>query len=107
MKNELFVLSERSSVPGRGCLFISDPGNEQASPVLGGLGDLHADARSSVNGRREAHDGGGGFGGRAVRTMRADVEFFADTNFLIQMKKRAGRGNIISLSRLTPCCAIV
>src|SRR5258708_7112712 len=101
------LIKKRSRIAGRGCLFISDPGNEQASPVLSGLSDLHADARGSINGRRQAHYGGGGFGGRAVRAMRADVKFFADTNFLIQMKKRTGRRNIIGLSWFAAGSAVI
>ena len=47
------------------------------------------------------------YGPRIVGAMRADVKFFADTNFLIQMKKRTGRRNIVGLSWFAPCSAVI
>ena len=89
-----------------GGLFIRNPGNKQAGPVFGGLGDLHADARGAVNSWREPYHRGGGFGRGTVGPVSADVQILSNAHFLVEMKQGARRGNIISLSGLTPGRAV-
>src|SRR3982751_4985442 len=71
-------------------LFVGDPGDEEAQPVLRRLANLHADARRAVDGRSDAHDRRRDFDGRAVGPVRAQVQALAAINFLIEMKEYAG-----------------
>ena len=87
-------------------LFVGDPGDKQARPVFRGLDDLHADARGAVNCGRDAHHGGGRFGGPAVGPVRPNVEFLSDDHFLIEMEQRAGSLDVVSFGWFAPGSAI-
>src|SRR5229473_4576021 len=91
----------------RGGLLIRDPGDKQARPVFHGIGDLHAHARGAIDSRRNPDDGGRRLGRRAVRPVRANVEFLSDADLLIQMEQRARSRDVVSFSGLAPGSAVV
>src|SRR5689334_10361129 len=56
---------------GRARLFVRDPRDEEAEPVVRGLKDLYSDASRSVDRGRGAHDARRRLYGRAVGAVRA------------------------------------
>src|SRR5437764_6214388 len=88
-------------------LFVGDPGDEEAEPVVCGLHDLHADARRAVDGRRDAHDARRGLDGRAVGTVRAQVELVAAPDLLVEVEERAQSRDVVGLGRLAPSRTIL
>src|SRR6185503_13368369 len=83
-------------------LFISNPGNKKAQPVFSRLGDLHADASCSIDGRCDANHNCSYFNWRAIRAMGTQVETLAAINFLIQMKECSGSRDVVSFSWFAP-----
>ena len=71
-------------------MFIGDPCDEEAQPILCRLKDRDADARGSINRGRDADDAGGDFDGASIGAVCAQVELVAGAYVLIEMEESAG-----------------
>src|SRR4051794_31761546 len=68
-------------------LFIGNPGNKQADPVLGGLVDGNADARGAVNRGRDPDHGYCSLDGGPVRLVRPEIKAVTTIHLLVQVKQ--------------------
>ena len=88
-------------------VIVGDPGDEQSEPIFFGFDDRDADARRAVISRRASDDFCFDFDGNAVRSVRANVEAFADGDCLVQVKQRAERRDVFGFGRFAPRRAVV
>src|SRR5256885_8148239 len=88
-------------------LFVCDPRDEEAQPVINGFADLDADARRAVDGGGDADDLRGDFDWSTVGLVRAKIETLAPVDLLVEMKERAGGRDVVRFRRLAPGRAVL